>query len=188
MRKLTIAALLLTFIAIACSKDDTTTAVDTGTTATDTATTTAATDTSGDLTFATDASNANLAEIQMGQLAVSKATNPDVQAYGQMMVTDHTAIGKTYSFIAKAQGLPMPTQLNPQFQQEYDDLAKLSGAAFNQAYVAHAVHDHEGAVQLFTTEADGGQDPRLKAFAMTWLPVIQEHLNAAKELQGKLPK
>ena len=42
-----------------------------------------------DRTFIINASEGNLAEIELGQLAVTKSTTPGVKEFGQMMVTEH---------------------------------------------------------------------------------------------------
>src|SRR4051812_23945735 len=45
--------------------------------------------------FVTSLVTANMYEIQAGQVAASKGQSPDVKAFGKMMVTDHTALGKS---------------------------------------------------------------------------------------------
>ncbi|MFP5246555.1 MAG: DUF4142 domain-containing protein [Thermoanaerobaculia bacterium] len=188
-------SILLVLLITACRRETATT--DTGTTttvtaadtapATDTGTTAAtSTSTNPDYQFALNFTNANLAEIEMGKLAKEKGTSADVKAFGDLMVTDHTQLGLNYEPIASAQGLPIATKLNPQFQAEYDHLKSLSGAAFDKSYAQHAVQDHQGAVTLFTTESQSGQDPQLKAFATQSLPIIQEHLRLATELDTKV--
>jgi putative membrane protein len=44
------------------------------------------------------------------------------------------------------------------------------------------VTDHNDAVSIFETESTSGQDPQLKDFATTTLPIIKEHLALAKQL------
>lgn len=191
-RTLIVVLATATLLAAGCRKQETV-ATDTATTtvAADTSATTATTATTtstvppADYQFAVNASNANFAEIQFGTLAAQKAVRPDVKSFGQRMVTDHTAIGNNYAPIANAQGLPIPTTLTPQNQETYDHLSKLSGAAFDDAYVKHMVTDHEAAVGLFDTEANTGQDPQLKAFAASTLPTIEAHLLLAQQLAGQ---
>jgi predicted outer membrane protein len=43
-----------------------------------------------DKTFATEAAQGGLAEVQLGQLALQKGSSPQVKEFAQRMVTDHT--------------------------------------------------------------------------------------------------
>jgi putative membrane protein len=61
-------------------------------------------------------------------------------------------------------------------------LSKLSGPAFDKAYMKDAVKDHEKDVNEFKDEAQYGSDPNVKQFAANTLPTLQEHLAAAKDL------
>jgi putative membrane protein len=47
------------------------------------------------------------------------------------------------------------------------------------------VEDHEKAVTLFSQQAQQGKESDLKAFAAETLPILQEHLNMAKQLAQK---
>src|SRR3954470_9759205 len=47
-------------------------------------------DTKKDAEFAVDAADGGLYEVQMGTLALTKATSPEVKKFGQMMVDDHS--------------------------------------------------------------------------------------------------
>ena len=51
----------------------------------------AATDKS-DTTFVTKAAAAGMLEVQASQVAITRASNPDVRAFAQRMVKDHTTV------------------------------------------------------------------------------------------------
>ena len=63
-----------------------------------------------------------------------------------------------------------------------DKLGTLTGAAFDQAYIAHLVRMHEGVVAQFTKAASSGA-PDIAAFAERTLPLLQDHLDRARELR-----
>ena len=133
-----------------------------------------------DKTFATEAAHGGLAEVQMGQLALQKASSPQVKEFAQRMVTDHTQANRDLMQLAKAENLTLPTQVDPKHKGEMDRLSGMSGAAFDAAYMQHMVQDHKKTVADFRKQAQSGSDPDLKAFAQKYLPMIQEHLRAAE--------
>jgi putative membrane protein len=134
---------------------------------------------SADKTFATEAAHGGLAEVQMGQLALQKASSPQVKEFAQRMVTDHTQANQDLMQLAKAENLTLPTQLDPKHKSEMDRLSAMSGNAFDAAYMQHMVQDHKKTVADFQKQAQSGSDPALKSFAQKYLPIIQQHLQMA---------
>jgi putative membrane protein len=62
----------------------------------------------------------------------------------------------------------------------------MSGAAFDRAYIAGQVADHQKTAQLLEYEIGSGQDVELKTFASEILPIVLEHLQIAKDIQAQL--
>jgi putative membrane protein len=141
---------------------------------------------SPDAKFAMMAAQGGMAEVQMGQLAAQKATNPDVKAFGQKMVDDHTQANDKLKSVASEEGMTLPTSINGKMQAEYSRLQNLSGSAFDQAYVKMMVKDHEEDVKEFQKEANSGSDPKIKSFASETLPTLQGHLNSIKAIQSQM--
>lgn len=142
--------------------------------------------TSADTTFAVKAAQGGLAEVKLGQLAAEKGGSPDVKAFGQQMVDDHTKANSQLKSIAQEEGMTLPTDVNQKQQAMYDRLSKLSGADFDRQYVKGMVMDHEEDVKDFHKEADKGKDGKIKSFASQTLPVLQGHLDKIKNIQSKL--
>ena len=140
----------------------------------------------GDSTFAMKAAQGGMAEVKMGQLAADKATNPDVKAFGQQMVDDHTKANNDLKSVAQAENMTLPTDVNAKQQAMYDRLSKMSGPAFDKMYVNGMVKDHVEDVRDFQKEATAGQDPQVKNFASTTLPVLQGHLSKIKGIQSSM--
>jgi len=141
---------------------------------------------SADTRFAMEAAQGGMAEVKMGQLAVDKASNPDVKAFGQKMVDDHTKANDQLKSIAQEQGITLPTDVNQKQQAMYNRLSKLSGADFDRQYVKGMVMDHEEDVKEFRKEANSGKDEKIKSFASQTLPIIQQHLDMIKSIQSKM--
>ena len=162
----------------------------TDTTMTSTATTASSTgtvpDTAKDKDFIKDAAMGGLAEVQMGNLAVQKATNPDVKNFGQQMVTDHSKANSDFASVVGPKGVVPPTVLDKKHQDVMDELSKKSGADFDKAYMKEMVKDHDMDVPKFEKESKSGEDPDVKAFAARTLPTLQGHQKMAKDVSKKL--
>ena len=136
--------------------------------------------------FAKKAAAGGMAEVEMGKLAADKATNDDVKAFGKRMVDDHTKAGEQLKQIAEQEKIQLPTDLSAKDKAEKDRLSKLSGAAFDRAYINHMVTDHKKDVADFQKEANNGQDEAIKNFAQQTLPTLQDHLKQAEDAQAKV--
>jgi putative membrane protein len=198
---------VMALAAFACHKettDNTTTTTDTSmTSATDTSATTStlatsATETSGttssastpvdpaDSDFMTKAAQGGMAEVSLGQMASSKATDPGVKAFGDRMVTDHTKLNDELKQLAQTKGVTLPTDVDDEAKKTSDKLSKLTGKAFDKAYIADMVTDHEKDVKEFEKQSKEAKDADLKTWVTNSLPTLQDHLKMAKETKAKL--
>jgi putative membrane protein len=137
---------------------------------------------SADKAFVNEAASGGLAEVQLGQLAQQMASSPEVKQFGQRMVDDHTTANQELQSIAATENLTLATQPGKSEQAAQQRLQQAKGAAFDRSYTEQMVQDHEKDVAAFRKEARSGQDPAVKAFAQKYLPVLEQHLQMAKEL------
>jgi putative membrane protein len=133
-------------------------------------------DTDQDKTFLMKASQGGMAEIQLGQLASEKGHSAKVKAFGQKMVTDHTALNNSLKPFADKDGVPPPSGLSADDQAEMDKLNGLSGADFDKEYVAYMMKDHKHDQMAFKEEVSSTQDPKLKMAVEHGLKVVDQHL------------
>lgn len=137
-----------------------------------------------DTDFVTKAAQAGMAEVAAGRMAEKQGHSAATKAFGKRMVADHTKAGDALKVAAQKSGAKVPTTMSDEHKQAGEKLAGLSGAAFDEAYAAQMVKDHEEAVALFDKESTSGSDSDLKAFAGKTLPTLQDHLRMAKALPG----
>ena len=136
--------------------------------------------------FVTAAAQGGMAEVQMGRLAVEKASDPKVKEFGQRMVDDHTKAGNELKSTAERDGVALPPAISAKQKATLNRLSRLSGSAFDRAYMQDMVKDHEEDVAAFQREADKGSDPDMKVFAGKTLPTLQDHLREAKQTESQL--
>jgi putative membrane protein len=135
-----------------------------------------------DQDFLKKAAQANLAEVETGKLAQSKATRSDLKQFGQKMEQDHGKTLQELQVLAKSKGVPLPDAPDAAHQAQAKQLAGASGKDFDKAYVAHAgVADHKAAKELFEKGAKS-KDPEISAFAKKVLPDIEHHLTMAQDM------
>jgi putative membrane protein len=136
-------------------------------------------------TFIQEAAHGRNSHIEMSKLAASKATNPELKQFAQMMITDHTAAGKDLEELAKKKNLTVPADTGAA-KPMIDKLNSQSGADFDRYYAEQAVQAHESDLRLYQQQAGSGSDADVKAFAAKAVPVIQKHLDAIKTIKGKM--
>src|SRR5882757_1486563 len=127
-----------------------------------------------DKTFMKKAAKGGMMEVAMGQVAEQKAQNEDVKLFGKRMVTDHSKANDELKSIASKKGFQLPTK---------EHSAKWTS---DKAYMDMMVEDHEKDLAEFKEEASSGSDSDVKKFADDTAKIVQEHLDLAKEIQGKL--
>ena len=127
-----------------------------------------------DKTFMKKAAKGGMMEVSMGKLAEQNGQSEDVKSFGKRMVTDHSKANDELKSIAAKKGVKLPSK-EPSEKWSSD-----------KAYMDMMVKDHEKDLAEFQEEARDGSDPDVKKFAEDTAKVIQEHLDLAKETQGKL--
>src|SRR4051812_24650787 len=133
-----------------------------------------------DTKFVHEAAAGGMAEVELGKLAADKATSPDVKAFGQRMVDDHSKANDELKALASQKGMTLPSAPEPAHKAMQDRLSKLTGAAFDKAYMQEMVKDHDKDVAAFKHASTAAADPDLKAWAAKTLPTLQEHQTQAK--------
>lgn len=134
--------------------------------------------------FVQTAAQGGMAEVQMGKLAEQKSKSQAIRQFADKMVTDHTANDQQLQQIAQSKGAVLPTDLDADQQSTLTKLQGESGRTFDRDYVASQVQGHNAMLSALQTEAASGTDPDLKKFASDTVPIVQQHLDAAKALQA----
>lgn len=138
-----------------------------------------------DKDFLENAAQAGHAEIEGSKMAQEKAKDPDVKAFADKMIQDHTKVGEELAALASKKGYTPPE--GPSLLQKAKiKTLSLTDDGFDGMYIDQiGVSAHEDAVKLFQDASANAKDPDIKAFAAEHLPALQEHLSMAQQLQEK---
>jgi putative membrane protein len=137
---------------------------------------------------------ANQVDIDAGKLASSTATNAEVKAFGQRMVTDHTGVNKAATDLAtKLKVTPEDNATSQSIKSGGDknvaNLKTLKGAAFDKAYIDHEVVYHQQVLDaLDKTLIPNAKNEELKALLVKTRPAFVAHLEHAKKVAASLGK
>lgn len=134
--------------------------------------------------FIEKAVRGNIAEVQLGELAEKKGKSEQVQALGETLQTDHAKALERSEGIAKDMGLNVTREPMKDAKETYDRLAKLSGAEFDKAFIKAAIEDHEKDVELYSEQAEDGENKKVAEYVEVTLPALKRHLDMARKLQG----
>jgi putative membrane protein len=168
--------------------------------------------------FVQTAAVSNMAEVNLGKLALERAQDPEVKEFAQMMIDEHTKAQQDLKQAASAGGVDFPTVLDEKHQQVSDKLSGLNGSEFDREYMKVMVDEHQDAEDLLKDRAGnaasatstnpsstsdtgttgttgttgsmsgGGAEAQVASWAAATLPKVRTHLERAKSIADRIGK
>jgi putative membrane protein len=146
-----------------------------------------------DRTLAACLLTANKGEVELGKLAAQRATDRDVKAFAEQMVSDHgKQVEKLQQFIGSQEPNDRRSQIDKQIAERCtQDLKKelegKSGRDFDSCYVGSQIggHMHMAAALAVLSDQTTGQ---LRDIVKDAQPTVDKHLDRAKKLMEQLDK
>lgn len=139
---------------------------------------------SGDRKFIEKAAGSGMFEVQVAQLATTRAKSPDVKGFAAMLVDHHTKANDELTQLANAKGVELPAAPPRAMRNEVEKLAKKNGDEFDKDFVKSVgIKAHEADIKEFEKAGKDVKDAELKAWATKTLPTLKEHLAAAQKLE-----
>ena len=135
--------------------------------------------------FVKQAAISDMFEMQSSQLAQERGS-ADQKAFAATMIKDHEKTSAELKSLVSAGELKaaLPTSMDSAHQSKIDKLKSLNGADFSSTYNSDQVSGHKDAVSLFERYAKGGDDPKLKEWAVKTLPNLRHHLEMAQDMSA----
>jgi putative membrane protein len=135
-------------------------------------------------TFVQKAAVSNMAEIELGQLALKKSQDQEVRTFAERMVKDHTAsLGKLKAAAGK-DNVTVPTALDSEHKEKQQKLSALSGGAFDEAYSEQMEKAHHKTLALLENAQKSEKvGPSLREYAAATLPTVKTHTQLAEALE-----
>jgi len=136
-----------------------------------------------DRKFIEEAAGSGMFEVQVSQLASTKASSPEVKSFASMLVQEHTMANNELTQLANSKKVELPAAPPKSKRNDVEKLAKLSGSEFDQQFVREVgIKDHQTDIKKFEKASKDVKDPELKAWVDKTLPHLRQHLAAAQKL------
>ena len=105
-----------------------------------------------------------------------------------MMITDHSAANEELAVVAQNHNIDFPPDAPESEKALGMKMLDVKGAAFDKAYIDHAVEDHTQDLAEYKKAKVEVKDEKLKEYVDKTEKVVAAHLAKAKELKAKMKK
>jgi putative membrane protein len=144
--------------------------------------------TAPDKQFILDAATAILAETAYSKTADALSPDVAVKALGHLMINHFADMLAELTALGQKHDLILPTEIEIKVVAANDALAKMKGKEFDRTFLQHIIDDHIAMLVLFDAESKVVSDADLRAWVDKNRPILQGHLDKAKELMTKVGK
>lgn len=139
-----------------------------------------------DKLFVRQAALGGQAEVELSKIAQKKATDKSVREFADRMVEVHSKSSQQLLKLGRGLNPDLPKDLDPEHQNVRNELNKASGQAFDIAYIAAQIQDHQRTANLLQWHIGAGQNEELRKYSIQTLPEVAAHLEHAKETYAVL--
>lgn len=137
--------------------------------------------------FAATAAQSDGYELAAAQDALAQSRNPQVRAFAEQMIADHEHTSAALQDAAKASGLQPPrAHVGADQARLLAGLQSLRGSEFDREYARQQMLAHTSALTMMRSYAEKGSDPNLRRMAASSAPIIERHLQRARQLMQSI--
>ena len=130
-------------------------------------------------------------EIDAGQLALQKASSPEVRSFASRMVSEHEMMMENIGRLAhrlsvQPQKPALASTMEDTHRNSMETLGAKSGSDFDKAYIAYQVTMHEQAVDLVGDVIGSVENQDLKLYLRQTKPDLQNHLVSSQSIERQV--
>ncbi len=145
-----------------------------------------------DLEIAHVAYTADNIDIRYAHLALALSTNPDIHAFANTMIRDHTAVNEqALALLEKLNAAPEDNFLSQSLEQGAEEmineLSQLRGVEFDKKYAENELAYHKAVNDLVENAfIPNIENAEVKALLETGLTIFKGHQDHAEQMVNKL--
>lgn len=135
---------------------------------------------------------ANNTDVSYARLVPARADNPEVKAFAQRMLTDHTVLNARVTDIAMRDGITaedddISLDFRDHSTSRRDILRELEGAKFDSTYIANEIQYHQELLDAISNVLVPSTRPgELREFVTNLRPAVSAHLAHAEQIRATL--
>lgn len=135
---------------------------------------------------------ANAIDVEMGQLALTRAESQAVRGFARTMIADHSAVNEQAAELTERLGVtpadnPTSQSLQENAAEAREELENVDEHDFAMAYIDHEIAYHRAVLSaLDEVLIPGADNAELREFLEEVRPAIAGHLEHAKSLRESM--
>ncbi len=135
-----------------------------------------------DAEFIRDVDAGHFLEVRLGRLAQEKGRDAAVKRFGKRMEEDHSALLEQWSNTAARNGWKRKSGMGPNHRVKLERLEKISGKAFDRAYITLMIQNHQDYLNYWRKEGRAAHSAPVRRLVNRGIPILEEHQNMAKRI------
>jgi predicted outer membrane protein len=133
------------------------------------------------------ASSQNLnAQISFGELALTNGEDDSILDYATMLVSENTESKTELEGIVSGTDVEISSELSSSMQVKYDELALLTGADFDMAFIEFQLEALNNSISIYENQNDNGENNTMKAFSDKTLGKVKDQRQDAVLVKAEL--
>lgn len=136
--------------------------------------------------FLGQAQQGSMTEIELGQLALAKSANAEIQTFANQLIEDHSKASQEVGDLAVVKHAVLPNAITAEQQSTYNRLQNLSGATFDKEFIQANLKAHKDTIAAFQRQASGSPDMDVRTLANKTLPTLHMHLQMATDIAANM--
>lgn len=127
--------------------------------------------------------------VAAASLATQRATRPDVKAFAQRLVQDHTVANAELTTLAQVHDVALPSRTDDAHRMAIEGLAARQGPDFDEAFLQNVgEHQHQVDLQMLAIESASAQSADVREWAARASETFNRDLVDAQRLAGQSPR
>ena len=136
-----------------------------------------------DAAFLVLAANDVLLESQLAELAVRRATSPEVKEFAISVMTDHSIAMDELREMGAKIGVVVPEEMSPGHRKHFVRITKKNGLQFDHAFCDFMYLNNTVALKKFEGIAQDGNSEVLRNWAWGKLGIVKRHIAMAQAIE-----